>query len=34
MGFENFKIISMIYFIFGLGIVMVAVFAFMYQKNE
>jgi hypothetical protein len=34
MGFENFKIISMIYFIFGLGIVLVAVFAFMYQKNE
>ena len=34
MGFENFKIISMIYFIFGLWIVMVAVFAFMYQKNE
>ena len=34
MGFENFKIISMIYFIFGLGIVLVALFAFMYQKNE
>jgi hypothetical protein len=34
MGFENFKLVSMIYFIFGLGIVMVAVFAFMFQKNE
>ena len=34
MGFENFKLISMIYFIFGLGIVLVAVIAFMYQKNE
>ena len=34
MGFENFKLISMMYFIFGLGIVLVAVFAFMHQKNE
>jgi len=34
MGFENFQLISIIYFIFGLGIVLVAAFAFMFQKND
>ena len=34
MGFENFQLISIIYFIFGLGIVLVAAFAFMFQKNN
>jgi hypothetical protein len=34
MGFENFQLISIIYFIFGLGIVLVAAFAFMFQKNS
>ncbi len=34
MGFENFQLVSVIYFIFGLGIVLVAVFAFMFQKNS
>ena len=34
MGFENFQLVSIIYFIFGLGIVLVAAFAFMFQKNN
>lgn len=34
MGFENFQLVSIIYFIFGLGIVLVAAFAFMFQKNS
>ena len=34
MGFENFQLVSIIYFIFGLGIVLVAAFAFMLQKNS
>ena len=34
LGFENFQLISVMYFIFGLGIVLVASFAFMFQKNE
>jgi len=34
LGFENFQLISVIYFIFGLGIVLVASFAFMFQKNN
>ena len=33
MGFENFQLFTFIYFIFGLGIVLVAAFAFMFQKN-
>ena len=34
MGFENFQLVSVLYFVFGLGIVLVASFAFMFQKNE
>jgi hypothetical protein len=34
LGFENFQLISVMYFIFGLGIVLVASFAFMFQKNN
>lgn len=34
MGFENFQVVSIIYFIFGLGIVLVAAFAFMFQKSN
>ena len=34
MGFENFQLVSIIYFIFGLGIVLVAAFAFLFQKNN
>jgi hypothetical protein len=34
MGFENFQLVSIIYFVFGLGIVLVAAFAFMFQKNS
>jgi len=34
LGFENFQLVSIIYFIFGLGIVLVAAFAFMFQKNN
>lgn len=34
MGFENFQLVSILYFIFGLGIVLVASFAFMFQKND
>ena len=34
MGFENFQLFSIIYFIFGLGIALVAAFAFMFQKNS
>jgi len=34
MGFENFQLVSILYFVFGLGIVLVASFAFMFQKNE
>jgi len=33
MGFENFQLFSFIYFTFGLRIVLVAAFAFMFQKN-
>lgn len=34
LGFENFQLVSIIYFIFGLGIVLVAAFAFLFQKNN
>ena len=34
MDSEHFEIVSTIYFIFGLGIVLVAAFAFMFQKND
>jgi hypothetical protein len=34
MNSENFELFSMIYFIFGLGIVLVASFAFMFQKSR
>ena len=34
MGFENFQLVSILYFIFGLGIVLVVAFAFMFQKNN
>ena len=31
---DNFEMFSLIYFIFGLGIVMTASFAFMFQKSD
>ena len=34
MGFENFELISIVYFLFGLGIILVASFAFLFQKSE
>lgn len=34
MGTENFELVSVIYFIFGLGIILVASFAFLFQKSE
>ena len=34
MGFENFVLISIVYFLFGLGIILVASFAFLFQKSE
>lgn len=34
MGFESFQLVSILYFIFGLGIVLVVAFAFMFQKNN
>jgi hypothetical protein len=34
MNSENFELFSMIYFIFGLGIVLIAAFAFMFQKSQ
>ena len=34
MGFENFELVSIFYFIFGLGIILVASFAFLFQKSE
>ena len=34
MSSANFELFSMIYFIFGLGIVLVAAFAFMFQKSQ
>ncbi|MEE4262135.1 MAG: hypothetical protein V2I56_05555 [Desulfobacteraceae bacterium] len=34
MGFENFQLISIIYFLFGLGIILVAAFAFLFQRND
>ena len=34
MDFENFGLVSTIYFIFGIGVVLVASFAFMFQKSE
>jgi hypothetical protein len=34
MGFENFELVSLIYFMFGLGIILVASFAFLFQKSE
>ena len=34
MDIENFGLISTIYFVFGIGIVLVASFAFMFQKSH
>lgn len=34
MDFEHFGLVSTIHFIFGIGIVLVASFAFMFQKIE
>jgi len=34
MGFENFELVSVIYFMFGLGIILVASFAFLFQKSD
>ena len=33
MGLDNFELFSAVYYIFGLGIVLVAAFAFMFQEN-
>lgn len=33
MSSENFELYSIMYFIFGLGIVLTASFAFMFQKS-
>ena len=34
MSSDNFEIFSLIYFVFGLGIVLTATFAFMFQKSD
>ena len=34
MSSDNFEIFSVVYFVFGLGIVLTATFAFMFQKNN
>ena len=34
MSSDNFEMFSLIYFVFGLGIVLTATFAFMFQKNN
>ena len=34
MSSDNFEMYSLIYFVFGLGIVLTATFAFMFQKND
>jgi hypothetical protein len=34
MSSDNFEMFSLIYFVFGLGIVLTATFAFMFQKSD
>jgi len=34
MGAENFELVSIVYFLFGLGIILVASFAFLFQKSD
>ena len=34
MSSDNFEMFSVVYFVFGLGIVLTATFAFMFQKNN
>jgi hypothetical protein len=34
MDLEHFGLISTIYFVFGIGVVLVAAFAFMFQKSR
>ncbi len=34
MSSDNFEMYSLVYFVFGLGIVLTATFAFMFQKND
>ncbi len=34
MDFEHFGLVSTIYFVFGIGVVLVAAFAFMFQKSQ
>jgi len=34
MAAENFELVSMVYFMFGLGTILVASFAFLFQKSE
>ena len=34
MSSDNFEIFSVVYFVFGLGIVLTATFAFMFQKSD
>jgi hypothetical protein len=33
IGFENFELVTTVYYVFGLGVVLVAAFAFMFQKS-
>jgi len=33
LGFEQFDYITLIYFIFGLGIILIAAFAFLFQRE-
>jgi hypothetical protein len=34
MGAENFELVSIVYFLFGLGTILVASFAFLFQKSD
>ena len=34
MGAENFELVSIVYFLFGLGVILVASFAFLFQKSD
>ena len=34
MSSDNFEMFSVVYFVFGLGIVLTATFAFMFQKSD
>jgi hypothetical protein len=34
LGTDNFELVSVVYFAFGIGIILVASFAFLFQKND